>query len=480
MDGILNSIGIDMGTSTTQIVFSKLSFDNTSTPWTVPKFDIINREVWFKSPIYFTPVINNTVIDIQALKKILEEVYHLAGIEKMDIQTGAVIITGETARKSNAKEVLNVMSGYAGDFVVATAGPDFEGILAGKGSGACEHSRKHSCTVMNLDIGGGTTNIAVYSQGEVIETGCFDIGGRLIRYDSSYRVTFISHKAKKMIQMLGLNIQEGKVADKKDLDALATVMATLLLDIIKGNHSNPFYKMLVTNKGVDWFNQNTVIFLSGGVAECVKKIKENKVLPWDTYGDIGLILGHKIFEVFNKATQTVRFGQETIGATVVGAGNHTTEVSGSTIYYHKGLLPIKNIPLVHLTEEEELKTGKDRVLKIKERIQWMQEQGDVELVALSIRGSPSYEFNQVLQLAQDIVEGLDDMLQRKQPLVIISQADIGKALGMCLASLLTANYPIVCIDAITALHGDYVDIGRPLEEGSALPVVIKTLVFERS
>ena len=94
---------------------------------------------------------------------------------------GAVIITGETARKSNSSKVLQALSGYAGDFVVATAGPDLESIIAGKGAGTETLSREHRGNIVNFDIGGGTSNLAMFRAGDVVDTACFDIGGRLIK-----------------------------------------------------------------------------------------------------------------------------------------------------------------------------------------------------------------------------------------------------------------------------------------------------------
>ena len=54
-----------------------------------------------------------------------------------------------------------------------------EGVIAGKGSGACRFSEEESTDVVNLDIGGGTTNLAFFSCGEDAGTACYDVGGRL-------------------------------------------------------------------------------------------------------------------------------------------------------------------------------------------------------------------------------------------------------------------------------------------------------------
>ena len=214
----INSVGIDIGTSTTQVVFSKIVLENMSSGARVPQIKIVSKDVVYRSQIYFTPLVSQTEIDAQGVKKIVEEEYKKAGMTPSSISTGAVIITGETARKSNANEVLNALSGMAGDFVVATAGPDLESIIAGKGSGAMDFSEKKNTAIFNLDIGGGTTNICYFDKGKVLDTTCLDIGGRLIKINTStMTVEYISDKFTKLIANLGLNIKVGMKAEKSEI-----------------------------------------------------------------------------------------------------------------------------------------------------------------------------------------------------------------------------------------------------------------------
>ena len=179
----LLSVGIDIGTSTTQLVISRLVLENRANPFSVPRVAIAEREVLYRSDIHFTPLKSETVIDADGVRRIVEEEYRKSGFDKRQIGTGAVIITGETARKENAREVLGALSAFAGDFVVATAGPDLESILAARGAGADAYAREHHTDVLNFDIGGGTSNLALYSHGELVRTGCLDVGGRLIKLE---------------------------------------------------------------------------------------------------------------------------------------------------------------------------------------------------------------------------------------------------------------------------------------------------------
>ena len=165
------SVGIDIGTSTTQLVFSNITIENTASSFTIPRIKIVDKELIYRSSIHFTPLTTQTKIDGNKVREIIEIEYKRAGVTPNDVKTGAVIITGETARKENANEVLQNLSGFAGDFVVATAGPDLESIIAGRGAGADKVSDEKNAYVVNIDIGGGTSNLALFKNGELVDTG---------------------------------------------------------------------------------------------------------------------------------------------------------------------------------------------------------------------------------------------------------------------------------------------------------------------
>ena len=188
----LLSVGIDLGTTTTQLVFSRLTVRNEGSAFSVPNYTVAAREVLRRSAVHFTPLRSERELDAEAIARIVDAEYAAAGIDRRAVQTGAVIITGETARRENARAVLEALSGYAGDFVVATAGPALESALAGRGAGAADYAQAHACTVVNLDIGGGTTNIARFTNGALTDTACLNVGGRLVKLEPDGRVTYVS------------------------------------------------------------------------------------------------------------------------------------------------------------------------------------------------------------------------------------------------------------------------------------------------
>ena len=265
------SAGIDIGTSTTQLIFSKITIENMANAYSVPRISIVDKEVIYRSSIYNTPLIGSTEIDAKKIREIVMGEYKKAGFRTEDLSTGAVIITGETARKKNASEVLSALSNMAGDFVVATAGPDLESVLAAKGAGTDTLSKEQDCSIANVDIGGGTSNIAIYRHGVLAATSCLDIGGRLIRIEHG-RVSYIYDRLQKILLQQGIQIQTGEAADEQKLRKICDYMATQLAEALNLKARSPEHDAFYTNQGTAVSDQIMIqaLTFSGGVADCIE------------------------------------------------------------------------------------------------------------------------------------------------------------------------------------------------------------------
>ena len=479
MKETLISVGIDVGTTTTQVIFSNITIENMSSGARVPEFKIVGKEIFYKGKIHFTPLRSNTEIDETALKEIIEREYKIAGINPDDIDSGAVIITGETARKENAQNISKVLSGYAGEFVVATAGPDLEGIIAGKGSGAAKLSYENNDIVANFDIGGGTTNIAVFSQGEPIDTTCLDIGGRLLRFDKSGLVEYISPKLADICKEVNINIEKGKKYPDEVIRKICRYMAEILLEVSGVWPSSRLLELTLSPKSTTLrldYKIDRVSF-TGGVADYIY----NNQAEADLYkfGDIGILLGYEIKAILNEFASKVIMPEETIMATVVGAGTQTMDISGSTISYSQSAtLPLKNIPIIEITEKEERVNEEELEKTIMAKLQWYCLETQKQKVALFLKGERNVSFEKVTSLSKVIAKVWEEFYPHGEEVIVVIENDMAKVLGQSISRKLSNKQrEVVCIDGIKVSSGDYIDIGKPIGNGSVLPVVIKTLVF---
>lgn len=470
------SVGIDIGTSTTQLVFSRITMENTTGYFSVPRISIVEKAVIYKSPVLLTPLTTPVLIDGEAIRDLVAEQYRLAGFTPQDVDTGAVIITGESARKENAAAVLDKLSGFAGEFVVSTAGPDLESIIAGKGSGAFQHSLDNACTTVNLDIGGGTTNLVLFDSGSVVSKGCLDIGGRLIRLRPDLTVEGVSPAAQEVAKAVGVPLVPGQKATLEGLTKITDKMADLLAQALYLVPQEPLLRAIQTPEStwldLDGRSVHRVCF-SGGVADCMSGNFSDPI----PYGDIGVLLGRSIAGGLLARTIPAIQGAETIRATVVGAGTYTTTISGSTITYAQELFPLKNIPALKLSPAEQARCFAGEAGPLAEQIRWFLDQSSSDRLILALPGKADPSYRELQQLAGALAQALDQALPPTAPALVILEQDIAKALGLLLSEALAGRRKVACIDGIQVEQGDYVDLGRPVMNGLVIPVVVKTLLF---
>lgn len=471
------SVGIDVGTSTTQVVFSKLQMDNAGGYFSVPRVAIVDKEVVYKSEIYMTPLKTDVLIDTEALRDIVAAEFRKAGYRPEDTDSGAVIITGESARKENSDAVLKSLSDFAGDFVVSAAGPDMESLIAGKGSGAWQYSMDHHCRVVNLDIGGGTTNVVLFEDGETLARGCLDIGGRLIRMNPQGIITKVSPAAAVMAQAAGVSVSVGDRCDELKLTAVTRQMAAALNAYlgVGTKDIDAILRQIKTPGSSDFPVPEKVqaVFFSGGVADL---IYHESADTW-AYGDIGVLLGRairesRLFTDFQKMEPG-----ETIRATVVGAGTYTTTISGSTITYSDDIFPLKNIPVIKLDEELQEACFAGETEPVIRRIQWVLGQNDEEHFILAMPGKRNPGYMEMKRAAASIRQIMDRVQPPGEPILLVIESDIAKAMGQMIRQQPDLKRQVVAIDSIHVEDGEYVDMGKPMMNGMVIPVVVKTLIF---
>ena len=455
MDKTLCSVGLDVGTTTTQLIVSRLRVENRASAFAVPELEISGRQVVFRGPVHLTPLRNDSHVDGAALRQLVEADYRAAGITRADVDTGAVIVTGETSRKENAAAVLQALSDLAGEFVVATAGPDLESVLAANGAGAAAYSEKTGRRVLHMDIGGGTSNLALIEDGQIVQTGCLNVGGRLLKFDAWGRVYYVSPVLETLC-----SIRPGDMPTEAAVEDLGRLL-TQALEMAAGlREETPLLARLTTRENQQpWrIPRDAVISFSGGVADCI-----GKEHPSLAFGDMGPVLGRCIRQSRLCAGE-YRLGTETIRATVIGAGCHSARLSGSTVFYRDLALPVKNLPVAVFSAEEQ---ESDRLPALIAR---RMAEADSRRVVLALPGWRAPAYAQLQLLARRIAEGVSGA-----EVLVCLEADMAKALGHCLCLQLPPGTPCLCIDRVRLRRGSFLDVGVPV--GPALPVVVKTLIL---
>ncbi len=461
----LLSVGIDIGTSTTQLILSRLHVQNTAAAFAVPRLAITRREIVYRSGIHTTPLRSETVIDARGVEAIVAAEYRRAAVDRSAIETGAVIITGETARKENARQVLAALAGFAGDFVVATAGPALEGVLAARGAGCDVYAAEHGAAVLNFDIGGGTANGCLFDRETCAGTGCLNVGGRLVKLEPDGTVAYVSPV------LSGLSPPAvGRRVTAEDLTPLCRRLAEALEEAAGLRPRTDLSRRLATDRLPPLPPPGALLSFSGGVADL---IDADPTPPWLAYGDIGVLLGRAIGQSALGAAPRFR-PRETIRATVVGAGSHATSLSGSTIAYEGVEFPLKNLPVLALSPAEEALASPALAEAVGRKLTWFAREGGP--VVLALRGLPSPGFDDIQRLAEGLLAGLAPLREAGLPLIVATARDMAKALGQAMLCRLPRPRRLLALDGLELADGSYLDIGRPV--GSALPVVIKTLLFQ--
>ena len=439
----LLSVGLDVGTTSTQMVVSRLRIQNRASSFAVPELEISEREILYQSPVYFTPLLEEKRMDAAALRELVEREYHSAGIRREDVDTGAVIVTGETSRKENAAAVMEALSDLAGDFVVAAAGPDLECVLAARGAGAVAYSEETGESVLHMDIGGGTCNLALIRCGQVAATGCLNVGGRLVKLGRNGEITYISPVLDGIFHG-----KVGQLLSKQQALELTKLLAQVMEMAAGLRSADALLEKLTTQEAMHALplhqpGETVTLSFSGGVADCIEA-----EVPWLEYGDLGPLLGKAIRESRLCAGKYI-LGQQTIRATVIGAGCHSAQLSGSTVFCQNVGLPLKNVPVITRESERAMQEGN---------------------AFLALPGSPSPKYAEVAAMADRLARELTG------PIYLCIEQDMAKALGQALALRLGEDAEILCIDRIKVTDGSYLDVGAPV--GPAFPVVVKTLILQ--
>lgn len=467
------SVGIDVGTTTTQVVFSHLLLHDVARPGQVPRIQVDEKSVVHKGEVHPTPLSAPDLVDADALADLVRREYAAAGVSPQSIETGAVIITGETARTKNAEAILEALSSEAGDFVVTIAGPNAEAQIAGRGSGAARWSTDHYEQVTCVDIGGGTSNAAVFKMGRHLCSSAIAVGGRQVELDASGLVTRVAPPGRSIVEDVGLDIKEGRHASLHQLRALCDVMADLVVDLATGKEVRVGRGVQLTPP-LQGTEASTSVFLTGGIgALYYEPAPVDSVADVARFGDVGPLLAESLRADDRLQRLTVRRPPETLRATVLGAAGQTVTLSGSTIWVARDLLPLRNIPVLRPAIPGR-GGGPSFAAAVHEAlVRWDLEDDVLAAIVVDLPSELGYAALQAV--AADMV-AYHDSGHSDRPLVLVMQQDYAQVLGQTIQTI-RPDLPLIVIDQVGLGEGDFIDIGVPVLDGRAVPLSIKTLVF---
>lgn len=492
-EGPLTSVGIDVGTTTTQVILSRLQIASTGTT-DAGKLVITDREILYRGGIHETPLVDAETIDGAGVAAIVEEELERAGVSRTEIDTGAVIVTGETARRSNAAALVSELALETGQFVVETAGAHLEAVLAGQGSGAAAYAAREHATVANVDVGGGTTNVALFDGDTVRETRCCRIGGRLVELEDG-TVRSVAETIRPLLDHLGVTLTVGEDPTTEKLDCLGEAMADCLANLLTGPpYPDPLGELAIGELPDERIDLDAVVF-TGGVGSLVSALADATV-DRGAYGDIGVTLARAIRDHDRLGAWPRLDPSEDIRATVVGAGTATTRLSGRTTGLDAQLLPLRNVPVLSVPSVDEAlgRTGEQNGSRreretLTARIRDHVEQGIAlygdESDSDSSEGWFFLAFADIGGLTYDRIEALADGIVTAYedasyvgPILLVLAQNCGKALAQSIRRTQESARPVVVLDELSVERGTYVDVGEPITDDDTVPVVLKTLVFE--
>jgi ethanolamine utilization protein EutA len=468
----LTSVGIDIGSAGTQVIFSRLKMRRMGEDLS-SRYFVVARDTLYESPVTLTPYASEVRIDEQAIGKIIEDAYAAAGVHPDEVDTGSVILTGEALRRENAQAIGELLAEIGGEFVCATAGHHMEAMLAAYGSGAAKRSHDQDCHLLNVDIGGGTTKLALLAHGHVEQTAAIDIGGRLIVVDADGRITRLDPQGQRLAQSAGFKWQLGSRVTPAELDRLTDSLAETLLAVI----TQPRKHLYLTEPLRNLHGIAGVMF-SGGVAEYIYQREARD------FGDLGRRLGHAI----RKKVDAGRFpwrilpAGECIRATAFGASEYSVQLSGNTVYVSSPgeLLPRKNLQVVQPDVELSGKLDAKAVAKaVREHFTAFDVVEGENEVALAFhwQGEPSFE--RLSAFAQAIKQSLPRTLEQKKPIFLILDGDVAQTVGAILKEDEKLASDVLVLDGIALRDFDYIDLGRIRMPSGTVPVTIKSLVFSQ-
>ncbi|MFN3145029.1 MAG: ethanolamine ammonia-lyase reactivating factor EutA [Paracoccaceae bacterium] len=470
----LTSVGIDIGSSGTQVIFSTIHLQRKADSH-ASRYVIVDRKTAYESPIRFTPFTGETEIDAGALGQIIDEAYAGAEVRPSDIDTGVVILTGEALRRENAEAIAGIVAAKGGDFLTATAGNHMEAMLAAFGSGAARESHARQGRILNIDIGGGTTKLALCDRGEVIWTAALHAGGRLVAAEDGH-VSRIEPTGRHFAEAVGLHPAVGDAIGADQMGRIAAHVASLILRAVTERPlARDVADLFLTDVPEDFADVSGVVF-SGGVGAYVTGQETQD------FGDLGYHLG----PILRAHVDAGDFGAplvpggSAIRATALGASEYSVQLSGqtSTVTAPGRSLPRRNMQVLKPAIDLLAEPGADEIAAaILDHYEAFDLSPETQEVVLAFEFAGAPEYGRIRTLAEGIVAALRGRLAGGAGLYVMIDGDIAQTLGGIFREEMGLSNDLLVLDGISLRDFDYIDLGKIRLPSFTVPVTVKSLLF---
>jgi ethanolamine utilization protein EutA len=488
------TVGIDIGSSTSHLMFSKIYLQLVGEAPDVRSV-VVAREILYQSPIWLTPYLPDNTIDIAALDEFFAEAYGAVDATREHIDTGAIILTGEALKRVNARTIATLFAQEAGQFVCATAGHHMEAVLAANGSGTVARSRRDQRTLLNVDIGGGTTKLALVLDGHIIATAAVAVGARQIARDAEGRLTRIDGPARIVADELGITLTLGEPLAPADEQRIVQAWTDILAGLIQRKPPEGLAAKLILTDPLPAAPRAQALTFSGGVSEYVFQREEAD------FGDLGLPLAKAIRTALNRNT----FGLPAIidpnlgiRATAVGASQFNVQGGVNAYVSDESVLPLVNVPVLAPSIELDGDVTVEAVaVSIRDALTRADLAEGEHAIALTfdLPGKDAHE-PLVQLLGEGIRSALPSTASGTVPLIVVVNQGVANRfvtpdqdmhvlreqrpaarLGRLLKGELGVACGVVAMEGVHLAEFDFIDVAPMMHPSEVVPVTVKSLLF---
>ena len=468
------TLGVDIGSSTSHVMFSKIFMQLLGEGSDVHSV-VVGREILGESPVIMTPYLPDNTIDTAALRELIADAYESVGATPDDVDSGAIILTGEALKRENARHIAEMFAMETGKFVCASAGHHLEAILAANGSGTVSRSRRDRRTLINVDIGGGTTKLAIVRDGEILGSAALAIGARLLVKDGSGRLTRIDGPARQVAERLGISLVLGEPLTSADEERIVRAWAAILAALVNGDPVSGLAAELMLTDPLPAGIVPDAMTISGGVSEFFfnRELRD--------FGDLGRPLAEAVRRALvTGAIKLPAIMDPNLGirATAVGASLFTVQVGINLYVSDETMLPLRNVtvlvPRVDLQGEVD---SAHVAAAIRESMTRADLDDGEQPLAVAFEWPGELVLSEVRALAEGVRDGLPRTIERGVPLVLIADTTIGPALGRALKDDLAIPGAVLSLEGVAVSEFDFIDIAPVIHPTEVVPITIKSLLF---